>query len=215
MTGKFDWETFQEIYDMGGFQVRADLTDRSAFLSLVALTYMQSEYLWQNYDDFDDVETAIDDAIAQIMDGPSNLDKVQVTNSGNQTIATATGTYLDFDTELYDPENMHDNVVNNSRIYAVNAGLHLITAGIKWAANDTGIRWLAVLRHRPSVPSSIYLGVDYIDNLGAASTPSCFLAVQDEAEDGDYYQLRVFQASGGNLDIVIADWSPRFAVVRL
>lgn len=69
MTGKFDWSTFEEMFDMGGYAVNAALTDRAAFLALIGLNQLQSEYLWQNYDDFDDVETAIDDAIAQIMNG--------------------------------------------------------------------------------------------------------------------------------------------------
>lgn len=71
MTAKYDWATLETMFDLGGYAVGAALTDRAALLALVALTEMRPEHEWQGYDDFDDVETAVDDAIAQIMDGVS------------------------------------------------------------------------------------------------------------------------------------------------
>ncbi len=69
MTGKLDWSTIEDTFDLGGYSVDAALTDSAAFLAILGLTLLQPEYLWQDYEDFDDVETAIDDAIAQIMNG--------------------------------------------------------------------------------------------------------------------------------------------------
>ncbi len=71
MMGKYDWETIEAVFNLGGFAVNAVLDDSAAFLALLGLTSMQIEMLWQNYDDFDYVETAIDDAIARIMMGSS------------------------------------------------------------------------------------------------------------------------------------------------
>lgn len=69
MTGKLDWATIEDTIDLGGYSVNAALTNSAAFLAILGLTLLQPEYLWQDYEDFDDVETAIDDAIAQIMNG--------------------------------------------------------------------------------------------------------------------------------------------------
>lgn len=69
MTGRLDWSTIEATFDLGGYSVDAALTDGAAFLAILGLTLLQNEYLWQDYVDFDDVETAIDDAIDQIMNG--------------------------------------------------------------------------------------------------------------------------------------------------
>ena len=79
MTGKFDWSTIEDTFSLGGYSGSAVLSNSTALLALIALDAMQPDYLWQNFEDFDDVETAIDLAIAEIMvGGSSGGDMIQI-----------------------------------------------------------------------------------------------------------------------------------------
>lgn len=71
MTAKLDFATIEAVYELGGYEIDAVLSDSTAYLALLGLTLLQPKWLWQNYDEFDDVETVIDEAISQIMNGGS------------------------------------------------------------------------------------------------------------------------------------------------
>lgn len=71
MTARYDWSEVEESFGLGGYAVNAVLSNSTALLALMALTTMRPKYRWCGYDDFDDIETAIDTAISQIMNGSS------------------------------------------------------------------------------------------------------------------------------------------------
>lgn len=94
MTAKFDWTTIAATFGLGGYEVSAELSDSSALLALIALTQMQHDYVWQNYSDFDDVETAIDLAIAEIMTG---IGPVSADTKIAEAVAITDCAYLEID----------------------------------------------------------------------------------------------------------------------
>lgn len=51
---------------------------------------------------------------------------------------TGIPTNVQFDSELWDPNNMHDNAVNNERITPGVAGYYLACCGFQWAISTAG-----------------------------------------------------------------------------
>jgi len=84
-----------------------------------------------------------------IMDGPGTTLSCRVTAS--TTFYYNTWKRVPFTNEHWDPLAMHDNSVNNSRLYAPIAGKYHISAGIGWAGTSGGIRIVAIRRGESTV----------------------------------------------------------------
>ncbi len=82
MTARYDWATIEATFDLGGYGGSVVLSDSTALLALIALTTLQPSFMWQGYDDFDDVETVVDLAIAELMGGTAEMgDYVKIAES--------------------------------------------------------------------------------------------------------------------------------------
>ena len=204
--------------DYGG---RGFLQPQSAALGLSAAHFLSDLSLWQGAGytltdgEIDDIQSIIADLENDLITTGDMylMDNCRISRLTNQTVVDDTGTWLGFDREVYDLNDMHDNVVNNERITIQNAGLHLITATINWAGNGIGRRDLSIYRYR--APSFVVVGFhsEYMSH--ASYTPTQIVTSQDMSEIGDYYALRVKQTSGGNLDI-LQNWDlPLFAVAEI
>lgn len=127
----------------------------------------------------------------------SPTEACRVATSG-QTITTASATDINFDSEEFDTDTMHDNSTNNQRITFTTAGKYLITGSVNFASNSTGGRQVLIvhsgegLQDHSSTPAvsgfSTRLNVSTIINCGA----------------GSYATLRVYQDSGGDLAVLSA-----------
>lgn len=65
-------------------------------------------------------------------------ERVSVFNTTAQSIPDATPTILNFNSERFDTDSMHDNVTNNSRITFTTAGTYAFGCNCKWDANSGG-----------------------------------------------------------------------------
>lgn len=133
----------------------------------------------------------------------------RVYRSTNQSISNATGTAISFNQERYDPDNMHDNSTNPSRVTISKAGVYQVTGNIRTAANTTGARdlWL-------QVNSSTIIG---FNALTASATDSGLSTMQVAATwkfaAGDYVELVLWQNSGGSLNVEPwSGYSPELSV---
>lgn len=206
--------------DYGG---RGFLQPSSAALGLSAALFLSDLTLWQGAGykltdgEIDDIQAMIAQLEEDLMvtGDMYPIDKCKVTHSLAQTVPSSADYNLIYNTDIYDPEDMHNPVSGSGRIYVLRSGLHQINVGIDFAPNAIGYRELNLLRHDSSVPSSIWLARAVIPvNSGAAPT-TLFLSVQDEAEAGDYYYTKAYQTSGGDLNIYTYPFTPRYSVVRL
>lgn len=127
---------------------------------------------------------------------------VKVTKSASQSISNATNTVLTWDQETYDTGSAHDNVTNNSRITipaAWNGKKVRFEMQIRWPTNSTGIRNAGIYKNgaapttggrcnisvAPATNSSVHMYGTYIDTVAT----------------GDYYEVNVYQSSGGALNV--------------
>jgi hypothetical protein len=119
---------------------------------------------------------------------------------GSQSISNATNTNIAFDAELYDTDGFHDNATNNDRITIPSgkAGKYLITAAAGWPANATGERSMRLMKNGSTSDNN-----NRVWNGFGSSSGNTIMVVSRvvTAAVGDYFTIRVYQSSGGTLDI--------------
>lgn len=141
--------------------------------------------------------------------GLVNAIGAHVTHSGNLTISTATWTDLNFNTERFDTDAFHDTATNNQRLTVPTGkgGKYLVTGGVEFANNATGYRALAIHKNGSTFERVVTA------NAVSGNETWLSIAAQLELAAGDYVTLRVFQNSGGNLNVQKqSNYSPEFSV---
>lgn len=134
-------------------------------------------------------------------------DGARVYNDVDETISTATNTYLTLNSERYDNGGLHSTVSNTGRLTAQKAGLYLISAHISWAINATGYRYVTIVLNRLSIlAGATHKAVDPDYDYQSLSTVYPLAA-------NDYVEVQVRQTSGGDLAVRGApNYSPEFAI---
>ncbi len=132
--------------------------------------------------------------------------------STNQTITTSTQTKISFDAVDSDDWNCWDLSPNPTRLTVPIAGRYLITATASFEAAAAGHRAINILKNNTTeIARSDFLPVgNSIDTHSTVVTPSETLAA------GDYIELRAWQNSGSDLDILGAgDHFPTLSLIYL
>ncbi len=139
------------------------------------------------------------------------IDSCEVTDASDQTISNATNTVVDFDSENWDTNTMHDTTTNNPRITIKTAGKYLIAAAITFDNNATGYRQM-ILRVNGTTSETI----DRRQNTGSTDDTVHTISTVMELAVDDYIELLVRQTSGGDLIIrKFGSFSPKLSVTWL
>jgi hypothetical protein len=103
--------------------------------------------------------------------------------------------------EQYDVGSLHDTATNNTRITIPsggNTGLWLFIARAAFAAHATGIRIVRILKNAGTIVATVSM-----DGQGSGtSLVLVCVSVEDAPAVGDYFEVEVYQSSGGNLDLI-------------
>jgi len=138
-------------------------------------------------------------------------DATKVTDTAAQTLANTTLTALTFDTESYDRTAMHSVASNTNRltIPAGATGVYLFIGQVTLVADATGYRTLALYKNGSKISE--------VKEFAPHATEQTVLRVteSDSATALDYYELRVYQSSGGTLDTVLGATSTYFSALRV
>lgn len=126
----------------------------------------------------------------------ANPPACRVFHSTTQSATSAVALTLAFNSERYDTNTMHDTVTNNSRITMNTAGLYLVTAHVAFAANATGQRDLYI-----QLNATTYIAMATTPSIGAGGETFLSVATAYKFAAGDYVIARVFQNSGGALNV--------------
>lgn len=136
----------------------------------------------------------------------------QVTNTSAQSISNGTYTAVNFQSEVYDTDGFHDNATNNTRltIPSGKAGKYLITAQANFASNSSGFRAIAIMKNG-SASQIAYANSAPISGTSFTFAFSCVVS----AAVADYYEMNVYQSSGGSLNVNSGSDSTRFDISYL
>jgi hypothetical protein len=132
----------------------------------------------------------------------------KVFRSAVQLITNTTWTAITFDNESYDTDNMHSNTITPTRITVNTPGLYLLTANVLFAASATGNRLYGFRKNTlsPTDPTEGFNG-----GAGAAGNETGGTLSQIvKAVASDYFEVMVWQSSGGSLNTTNIDGSLTF-----
>jgi len=128
------------------------------------------------------------------------------TLSGAQTIANLTTTIVNWTAEDFDGASMHSTSSNTSRLNCVKAGKYLASCLAHWASNNTGARQIGLkVNGTTIIESPIYPNNGIGEDVNIHSDTLNMVV-------GDYLEMVVWQASGGNLDLTVGSF---FVLTRI
>ena len=123
----------------------------------------------------------------------------QLYRTTNQTISNSSQTNIAWDAEPLDTNGFHDNSTNNTRITIPSGkdGKYLINVLVKWDLNTSGRRNLLLQKNGSTMTTA-----DWLWNPSTVEGyVMCTVSFISSAVATDYFEVRVNQNSGGNLDV--------------
>jgi hypothetical protein len=132
--------------------------------------------------------------------------------STNQTITTSTQTKVIFDAVDSDGWNCWDVSPNPTRLTVPVTGRYIITGNVAFEADSAGHRAVNIFKNNTvELARSDFNPVS--NSIDTHSTVTCHAV---SLTKGDYVELRVWQNSGNDLDILDSgDHSPKFSLIYL
>jgi hypothetical protein len=129
-----------------------------------------------------------------------------------QTIPTATQTKVSFDAVDSDGWNCWDLSPNPTRLTVPVTGRYIITGNVAFAASASGHRAINILKNNTvELSRSDFNPVS--NSIDTHSTVTCHAVTLTK---GDYVELRVWQNSGSDLDILdSSDHNPKMSLIYL
>lgn len=122
-----------------------------------------------------------------------SMPRASIYDNAGQTIATGTGTLIQWDSMEYDTDDMWRSGFNG--LTCRTTGLYAVTCSLTWAANTTGIRQLFL-----EVNGTTTYPLD-VEPASASGTTSNSGSDQIVLNAGDVLQATCAQNSGGNLNL--------------
>ena len=117
----------------------------------------------------------------------------RVTDAGGQAIANDTDTAINFDTERFDTDTMHDNSTNNTRITFTTAGVYIVGGHVQLPTHATGVRVISIREGGDNyIAMSSWNGNSANSHRASVTTVFKFAAAE-------YVELMIQQDSGGSL----------------
>lgn len=213
----------QALIALGDYGGRGFIQPSSAVLGLSAALFLSDLTIWQGAgdtltsDEVDDIDAIIAQLECDLMlTGDSYaVDKCKITNSVDLTILPMVETVLTFDTDVYDPEDMHSTVSDTHKVYVKRDGLHLIDVQILWVASAIGYRELRLHKYNPVTETITLLSRSLQNGMLVTTRYTQSVSIQDESVEGEYYYVSVVHSSPSSLRIISDSASPVVAAVRL
>jgi hypothetical protein len=144
--------------------------------------------------------------------GSTTFVGARVYNSADISIPNATVTNLTFNSERYDTDAFHSTSTNTGRLTVPTgkAGYYSIFGHVQVASSGSGTLRLIQFVVNNTTDIAEMTNLVPGNNSKMAMTTTWYLA------DGDYVELRVYQDSGGSLNVqAISAYSPEFGMDRL
>ncbi len=116
----------------------------------------------------------------------------------NQSTANAVWETINWEIESYDTNDLHDIVVNNSRITIPDNedGRYLISASLSLTANATGDRRIRIQKNGATTERRVVIA-----NAGIGSFVTATIFDELDLVAGDFIEVESFQNSGGALTL--------------
>jgi hypothetical protein len=136
---------------------------------------------------------------------PAVQPAARVYHSAAQSIPTGVATTLNFDSERFDTDNIHDTVTNNDRLTCRTSGKYVVGAGVHFTGAGGNYRQLILL-----VNGTIY-AIDRRPPLGGGVGLQSHLNTTVDLRAGDYVQVQYGHDIGSGSSVILGgNYSPEF-----
>lgn len=123
--------------------------------------------------------------------------RAKVYKGSNQALTTGTYTAVLFDQEYYNVGDVHSTSTNTSRLSVPVGGAGMVSVLFGATIGAANAKAFAQIRKNGSVIlAQLRVPMDVVDN------PIFQIAVQDQAADGDYYELYVYHNNASSINVV-------------
>lgn len=126
----------------------------------------------------------------------------RVNQACNEATATGVAEVLNFDTEEFDTDTMHDPCTNPERITVPTTGKYIIQAAIEWANQTGGTRRLRLIFGTATIITESRQG-----GIGTGTGNKQAVIAIYSASASNYFTCEVFQDSGSAIDVTAATFS--------
>jgi hypothetical protein len=157
-------------------------------------------YTWTDNVPDDTVASQIRNNLMYLKNSLAPFKGCRCTISAVQSIANSTWTAINWTDEDFDTDNFHDTSTNKSRI-TIPAGISKVvfTAGWDWTPNVGGNRSHSIKKN-----GTTFLVTSLNGLAGGGYSCGTLTTGPMTVEANDYFELRVFQSSGGSLNFGLA-----------
>jgi len=121
----------------------------------------------------------------------------RLTNSASQALPASTITFLTFDTERFDTDNMHSPTVNTGRITIQTAGVYMVGCGMEITPGTGCTRLICGIRLNRGLAGADVMRNDWQLTTGAYGGVTMNPVGLWKFNAGDYIEVYTYQASGG------------------
>jgi len=136
----------------------------------------------------------------------------KVYNNAAQALGTGTDATINFNTELWDTDSIHDNVTNNSRLTCKTAGKYLIVASLAYVYDNIGLRVIQIRKNNITNIASYHIPTITVLNWQT----TLYLAVIADMSVNDYVELKGYQDCGHDLNTKVSAYQfPTFYMQRI
>jgi len=136
-----------------------------------------------------------------------------VFNNATTTISNNSEAFFTYNSEVYDTDNYHSTSSNTGRltIPSGKSGYYQVYALARFAANANGVRTMQITQ------GSGQTSVGCIEQTpgGVSSNSGFYYSTVRYAAAADYFECKIYQTSGGNLDVLGGDSQMNFGIVYL
>jgi hypothetical protein len=133
----------------------------------------------------------------------------RVYNNANISISDSTSTALTFNSERWDNNEIH-NDADTAKLRCRETGLYSIILNISFASNATGRRNVWIELNGSDIIASVEVEPSQSD------TTRIVVSTQYRLEKGDYLKAKVYQSSGGALNVLYTgNYSPEFMMTKI
>lgn len=145
-------------------------------------------------------------AYIDLMEEITTLDGCRAHQDTTQSVSHNKDTLITLDAEIFDDNEMHDNVTDNERITIKRAGRYLIRGQIRWGTNSTGGRSTSL---RLNGATTLVL-----DSEGPLGRSVVAAETIENLVVGDYVEMIGVQTSGAALSTMAGRASTFLSVQR-
>lgn len=139
----------------------------------------------------------------------------KLTSSVNVSIPNGSWTVHPFNSEVWDTDSMHDNVVNNSRITITKSGKYHVGACIAWQAAYGTWRGMYFRKGGSTIVHYEFWPFYYSPSIGNGTIHQHHTHCTLDLVAGEYLELLVYQSYSGNINSQVNNGAPSFEAMLI